>query len=454
MNPTITEDFWGGKEAMFKRLFELGLLDRVCKRCKRGIVNITFEKGRNFPPTYCRECHAEVESCRNGSIFDVENILNIPAFLFVFVNVLLRAPMSAIQYCSGLQPETARKYVDVVRKTMTHTAQKLYSSWEGQLGGPGKVVEIDEAFLVKNKFHVGRLQAKQGVIVFGITERDGGKKTVNEELYQYLRAKQAWRESKERPSNHGSLRQPQTRRRQGGTGSQQGGDDGRIELDDETRLVVLEDDVEEDAEGDDSDVEDFEEPAPEQAAQGGVHFQFNTDMEKAEREVFGPDKKTKPHRTLFFVVPDRSADTLLPIFRKYVAPGSIIFSDAWPAYNRLGMEYDHYTVVHKRRFVHYHFPQGNLREVVKVTTNHIERMWVEMRRDLRGVLKSEVAQRIDEVPYRLFRLATGSNEENLFNAAADMAVYANDLKIEREAERHRREEQQLLQLRGPLCAFH
>ena len=177
-------------------------------------------------------------------------------------------------------------------------------------------------------------------------------------------------------------------------------------------------------------------------------------MELAEREVFGPEKKTQPHRTLFFVVPDRSAATLLPIIRKYVAPHSIIFSDAWPAYSRLGMEYEHYTVVHKRRFVQYHFQEGNRREVVKITTNHIERMWVELRRDLRGVLKSEVAQRIDEVPYRIFRLATGSHEENLVNAAADMAVYANDLKLEMDAERQQEEERRLLQLRGPLCAFH
>ena len=221
------------------------------------------------------------------------------------------------------------------------------------MGGPGKVVEIDEAIHTKNKYHVGRLQPNQGVIVFGITERDGGKKTVDKELYDYLVAKNDWRNSKGRPSNSGGLRPPQTRRRGSGTPTQQAAE----ALDDEEDLpqVVLgNDDEGDDDEGDDwaEEAEDVQEPTPEQAVQqGAVRFEFNPDLERAERELFRPDKKTKEHRTLFFVVPDRSAETLLPIIRKYVAPGSIVFSDAWPAYNLLRPEFDHFVVVHKGRFV-------------------------------------------------------------------------------------------------------
>ena len=125
----------------------------------------------------------------NGSIVDIKNIQYIPAFLYVFECVLFHVSMEAIQSFSGLQPDTTRKYVKIVREMMTHTARKMYKSWEGQLGGPGKVVEIDDAFLVKNKYHVGRVQAKQNVIVFGMTERESPKKTVSEELYRYLKEK-------------------------------------------------------------------------------------------------------------------------------------------------------------------------------------------------------------------------------------------------------------------------
>ena len=450
MDPRFLEHLYGGREGCIERLFDLGLLDPLCKKCQKR-VKPRFVGKRFFPRTYCPECHNIVESCRNGSIFEAEKIEFIPAFLFVLDSVLLRTPMNFIQRFSGLQPETARKYVGVVRDMMADTTRNLYRSWEGQLGGPGKVVEIDEAILTTNKNHVGRLQAKQGVIVFGITERDGGYKTVSEELYAYLVAKEAWRKSKERPGNNGGLRPPQTRRR-GGTNTQPA--EEALAEEEEMRQVVLGEDDEED--GDDDwaeEAEEAEEPAPEHAAQGTVPFQINPDMEKAERELFGPDKKTQPHRTLFFVVPDRSAETLLPIIRKYVAPESIVFSDAWPAYNRLRPEYDHFTVVHKRRFVQYHFPLGEERVVLKITTNHIERMWVEMRRDLRGVLKSEVAKRLDEVPYRLFRLATGSEDENFKNAAADMAVYGKKRCRENEAKRRREAQQRELEQRGPMCVF-
>ena len=57
-------------------------------------------------------------------------------------------------------------------------------------------------------------------------------------------------------------------------------------------------------------------------------------------------------------------------------------------------------------------------------------MWVELRRDLRCVKRSEVAQRLDEVPYRLFRLATGSDDENYKNAVADIVAFAKKRKDE------------------------
>ena len=54
------------------------------------------------------------------------------------------------------------------------------------------------------------------------------------------------------------MRQPQTRRRQDVTSNQQVGDDGWVELDDDTQLVVIGDDVEEGAEDVEDDVEDFQ----------------------------------------------------------------------------------------------------------------------------------------------------------------------------------------------------
>ena len=59
-------------------------------------------------------------------------------------------------------------------------------------------------------------------------------------------------------------------------------------------------------------------------------------------------------------VPNRNATTLLKAIRKHVAPGSIIISDEWRAYNKIkeqsGYNYKHSTICHKYNFVD---PQGN-----------------------------------------------------------------------------------------------
>lgn len=68
-------------------------------------------------------------------------------------------------------------------------------------------------------------------------------------------------------------------------------------------------------------------------------------------------------------VPNRNAETLLPIIKKYILPGTTVVSDCWRAYNRVGSEgFSHLTVNHSLHFVD---------PITKATTNHVERMWKE-----------------------------------------------------------------------------
>ena len=166
--------------------------------------------------------------------------------------------------------------------------------------------------------------------------------------------------------------------------------------------------------GDDAVTE--EEPLHDQADEGQtvqlprsrLQFTFDKDLEEKERQLFGTVDRSKWNRTLLFVVKDRKAETLIPIIRKYVKPGSIIFSDSWSAYFSLDGEFKHFVVVHKRRFVKYLLFEN--RVVLKVTTNHIERIWVDMRLILRGVPMDEIRRRLNEVPYRLMTFVPGENK--------------------------------------------
>ena len=82
----------------------------------------------------------------------------------------------------------------------------------------------------------------------------------------------------------------------------------------------------------------------------------------------GYDRESK---TGFLIpVQNRSSETLLPLIQQYILPGSIIYSDQWPAYNGIvhipGMNYQHFTVCHDRNFVD---------PVTGVHTNGVEGMW-------------------------------------------------------------------------------
>jgi transposase-like protein len=66
--------------------------------------------------------------------------------------------------------------------------------------------------------------------------------------------------------------------------------------------------------------------------------------------VFGGIER-ESKRCFFEIVSDRSAETLIPIIKKYVKPGSVILSDCWKAYSKLQSEgYIHLTVNHSIEF--------------------------------------------------------------------------------------------------------
>ena len=55
-------------------------------------------------------------------------------------------------------------------------------------------------------------------------------------------------------------------------------------------------------------------------------------------------------------VEKRSAEVLLPLVDRFIAPGSIIYSDEWRAYRGISAlpvqsQFEHYTVNHSQNFV-------------------------------------------------------------------------------------------------------
>ena len=74
-------------------------------------------------------------------------------------------------------------------------------------------------------------------------------------------------------------------------------------------------------------------------------------QEVEEKWVFGIyERETK--KLLLFSVEKRNAQTLTPIIRRHVLPGTIIYSDDWHAYSEIGdLGYDHETVYRSKDVV-------------------------------------------------------------------------------------------------------
>jgi len=92
--------------------------------------------------------------------------------------------------------------------------------------------------------------------------------------------------------------------------------------------------------------------------------------------VFGMVQRAdgdKPSKARAMVVPDHSAATLLPIIRKNVWPGSVLYTDAMRAYRTTEAQYVHYAIDHAVRYVDGH-----------ITTNRVENFWSCLKRTLNG----------------------------------------------------------------------
>jgi transposase-like protein len=85
------------------------------------------------------------------------------------------------------------------------------------------------------------------------------------------------------------------------------------------------------------------------------------------------------------VVPNRRLEHVVPTVRQFVDPGSILMTDEFDVYNRVGSDYVHKVVNHLEKYV-----DGT------VHTNGIENFWSLLKRGLGGTY-------VSVEPFHLFR---------------------------------------------------
>lgn len=87
--------------------------------------------------------------------------------------------------------------------------------------------------------------------------------------------------------------------------------------------------------------------------------------------VFGMIQRGGSVRAM--VIPDNKARTIMPLVRQNVLPGSILYTDSYPAYNEASRDFVHEIINHAEAYV-----RG------RVTTNRIENFWSCVKRTLGG----------------------------------------------------------------------
>jgi len=74
-------------------------------------------------------------------------------------------------------------------------------------------------------------------------------------------------------------------------------------------------------------------------------------------------------RMFLVPVPNRGRVTLHGLIRKHIAPGTLVRSDGWKSYTRLGRQYRHQVVEHVRNFVNPN--NGAHTQTIEGTWKHI-----------------------------------------------------------------------------------
>jgi transposase-like protein len=84
------------------------------------------------------------------------------------------------------------------------------------------------------------------------------------------------------------------------------------------------------------------------------------------------------------VIPDTKTESIQPIIRDRVKPGSVIISDEWNAYRGLASDYGHMVVDHGR---------GQYVNALGATTNTIEGFWSGFKKGLIGIYHNVVSRK-------------------------------------------------------------
>ena len=389
-----TPESFGG-EVFWENLIKLGLIKKQCPVCGCETDVAMYESKHFIPLAKCPD-HGKRSGLTKG--FFAEEDIREPASFINYVRMYTRRMQrSDIQFIGGFSNDLMEKFGDIVETAMIRTVDNMIQSGDIKLGGPGKVVEIDEMCLSTAKYGSGR-RSEDEVWILGMVEVDAPVVTVvNTPVRLAVRAEAARKDAVRQ-------RKRVARRR------------ARAQALVESALTVTQNQME---------VEELDEDDGVTVRPTGPSGETNqrpvvNEFLKALNSLFKQSKDGQPRKALFFPLPDRSAATLEALIEAHVKPHSMIFTDEWPSYsglNRLGFK--HYTVCHKTEFSHF-YEEGVL--VIRACTNRIERLWLEVRRTFAHMSVQRTLGVLNLETYRQLKFYEAEGYGNMVRLLLDIAA--------------------------------
>ena len=419
----LTFDSFGGRTKVFDFLFERKLLNKTCPSCGQERP-IYFETGKTIPRFRCGPCKVRMYCTKNTAI-EWNMVRDIPLFIFVAHCFCECVSTKAIMALTGADYRTIQSYITTFREALCAAVKEKRRSGELMLGGPGKVVEVDEMFLSHRKYKRGRKLEKEGTWVLGLTEVDASSHPIeNPEALEKLIDREDKREqaARERAERRKTAMQHAIRMRlhdfPSAFSTQSTSQPPRISQRDSQEPQCRDVDLDRRAMENDDPVDLVKVGNNADDCEGALE---RIEFENQLRRLFSQSRKDKEKKTIFFVLPDRRKETLEKIIKANVKPNSVIFTDEWRGYNGLeAIGFQHKTICHQRRYSRFEF-QGNI--ATRVTTNHIERMWVELRKTLKFMNMELVVRYIGLETYRQMSMFSLSHDVNMENMLRDLAKY-------------------------------
>lgn len=388
-----------------EKLADLGLISKTCP-----IHNTTgswcYEKDRKFPRVYCRECDGKFYSAESSALA-ANGIGDVPLFLFIAYCFSLRVSQKAIMALAGCDARTVNKYQNAIRQALCSSVDAEKRAGNLMLGGVGKTVEVDEAFVSKRKYARGRKTAKEGLWVVGLTEVDSTSVNgLTPRKINYMRRREA---RKEKAADE-RIQKAKRRRRSLGSRETPSAFKRSTELfeiesainrsDDEVEVVPIRHD------GDGDELDEI------------IHLK---QLKREVESLFKHSRKNQSKKTLFFIVERRTKEVLHDIIKANVHPGTTIYTDEWSGYCGLEDEgFSHKTINHSRRFSRVEIDGTT---ATRITTNHIERVWVELRKTMKHMDKKSFKRFINLETYWELKLFNQNNQLNYEMILRDFAKY-------------------------------